>query len=492
MELDRLSVALRARTPWEAMDLGLSMARVWARPLWVGWIATVLLPAAAIWLILWRHPLWALLVCWWLRPVWDHAPLHVVSRALFGGETDLRGTVRAAAAHALRDAPGKLLWRRLAPWRTLVAPVTQLEGLRGAAARRRRSVLGRGLGTHALWLTVLGGLMEAVVAMGIVGAVMMTLPDEPRFALDVLTDQLIDGDAPLWLRLLVPAVSLSAMTLVEPLVVAAGFGLYINRRTLLEGWDVELVFRRLAARLRPVAKAVSALILTVGLAGVAIRPALADPAPDDAAVEAAVEAVLDDPVFGEPRTETRWELRDYDFWDWFQFDRDSEAASSGLPGVGAVLEVALWVLVGALLVGAVLAVVTRFGGDGAGPTGRRVALGALSGAAGAAPPPASPDDPPSLARALWAEGRRDEALAVLYGASVRWLIDEAGVEVPEGATEGEVLRMARRALPPGPLDVFRRLTLAWQQVAYAHRPLGAADFEGLCAAWPQLRAGGVA
>jgi len=490
VELDRLSVALRARSPWEAMDLGLGMARVWARPLWAGWAATVLLPAALIWLLLWRHPLWALAVCWWLRPVWDHAPLHVVSRALFGGETDLRGTVRAAATHALRDAPGKLLWRRLAPWRTLVAPVTQLEGLGGAAARRRRAVLGRGLGTHALWLTLLGGMMEAVVAMGIVGAVMMVLPDEPRFALDVLTDQLIDGDAPLWLRLLVPAVSLSAMTLVEPLVVAAGFGLYINRRTLLEGWDVELVFRRLAARLRPAAKALGALCLVVGLACAAGRPALADAGPDDAVVEAAIEEVLEDPVFGEPRTETRWELRDYDFWDWFRSERDRDPALGGLPGVGVVLEVVLWVLVGALLVGAVLAVVTRFGGADAGPAGRRVALGPLSGAAGAAPLPPTPDDPPTLARALWAEGRRDEALAVLYGASVRWLVDEAGVEVPEGATEGEVLRLARRALPPGPLDVFRRLTLAWQQVAYAHRALGAADFEGLCDAWPVLRAGG--
>ena len=34
----------------------------------------------------------------------------------------------------------------------------------------------------------------------------------------------------------------------EPFYVAAGFGLYLNRRTLLEGWDIEVALRRIAAR----------------------------------------------------------------------------------------------------------------------------------------------------------------------------------------------------------------------------------------------------
>ena len=34
----------------------------------------------------------------------------------------------------------------------------------------------------------------------------------------------------------------------EPFYVAAGFALYLNRRTLLEGWDIELALRRIAER----------------------------------------------------------------------------------------------------------------------------------------------------------------------------------------------------------------------------------------------------
>ncbi len=39
----------------------------------------------------------------------------------------------------------------------------------------------------------------------------------------------------------------------EPVYVACGFSLYLNRRTVLEAWDLELVFRRLRQRLSDVA-----------------------------------------------------------------------------------------------------------------------------------------------------------------------------------------------------------------------------------------------
>ena len=39
------------------------------------------------------------------------------------------------------------------------------------------------------------------------------------------------------------------VTLIEPFYVGAGFALYLNCRTRIEGWDVELAFKRLARRL---------------------------------------------------------------------------------------------------------------------------------------------------------------------------------------------------------------------------------------------------
>jgi hypothetical protein len=58
-----------------------------------------------------------------------------------------------------------------------------------------------------------------------------------------------------------------SVSLVEPIYVAAGFGLYLHRRTQLEAWDVELVFRRLAARARELAAAAAALLAVALLCG---------------------------------------------------------------------------------------------------------------------------------------------------------------------------------------------------------------------------------
>jgi len=42
MELDRIAVIVRPRTPWEAIDLGFAMARAWFVPLWLLWLALAL------------------------------------------------------------------------------------------------------------------------------------------------------------------------------------------------------------------------------------------------------------------------------------------------------------------------------------------------------------------------------------------------------------------------------------------------------------------
>jgi hypothetical protein len=53
------------------------------------------------------------------------------------------------------------------------------------------------------------------------------------------------------------------VTLVEPFYVGAGFALYLNCRTRIEGWDVELAFRRMATRLTSAAAAMVIAVLAV-------------------------------------------------------------------------------------------------------------------------------------------------------------------------------------------------------------------------------------
>ncbi len=192
MELDRLQAVLRRRNPWESMDLGLAMARRWAGPMWAAWTLSVLPAYVLLWLILWDWPLLALAVGWWLRSLWDHAPLHVLSRALFGGGTGLRGSLRASFAQWPRDLLGKLFIRRLLPWRTLVAPVSRSSRRARTGGRRRRGA-GPGPERPRHLVEPAGGAAELAVASGLLGAGLMLLPDEPRFDFDVLLEGLFDG-----------------------------------------------------------------------------------------------------------------------------------------------------------------------------------------------------------------------------------------------------------------------------------------------------------
>src|SRR5206468_3106666 len=62
----------------------------------------------------------------------------------------------------------------------------------------------------------------------------------------------------------------AAVLLLEPFYVAAGFALYLNRRTLLEGWDIEVSLRRLAQRHAAAAMLIVCWALAVGAVAYAI------------------------------------------------------------------------------------------------------------------------------------------------------------------------------------------------------------------------------
>src|SRR5690606_2016873 len=63
---------------------------------------------------------------------------------------------------------------------------------------------------------------------------------------------------PAWAQFVLHAVAWIATSAIEPFYVGAGFGLYLNRRTRIEAWDVEIALRRMRARL---ASASGALLL---------------------------------------------------------------------------------------------------------------------------------------------------------------------------------------------------------------------------------------
>ncbi|HKQ28909.1 MAG TPA: hypothetical protein VJT77_09935, partial [Burkholderiales bacterium] len=293
---------MRRRSPWEATDLGLAMLQRWWRPVYAAH-ATVLVPTTFIVVTLgWAFDaVWlAILALWWLEPLYDRVVLHVLSRAVFGEMTAPGSVLRSWRQWAGGLLSG-LSVHRFDMARSFNLPVRQLEGQRGRDARARRSVLGRRARGHAVWLTLVWLHFEAALLWSAGAMTGLLLPAGLERARGT-DDRFLGGffDVMQAASVSDALVFAAVIFLLEPFYVAAGFGLYLNRRTLLEGWDIEVALRRIAQR-----HAAIALIVLLAWTGYAPQ-AFAE----EQNAKAEIAEVVKAPEFGHYREATRWTARD--------------------------------------------------------------------------------------------------------------------------------------------------------------------------------------
>jgi len=123
-----------------------------------------------------------------------------------------------------------------------------LEGARGRDARERRRALGAPVNGVTVLVTLVCLHFELAIFLGLASLAIVFVPDE--YVQQVLTRAwAVLKESPAWLGLLSNALAWVATSLIEPFYVGAGFGLYLNRRTEVEAWDIELALRRLRDRL---------------------------------------------------------------------------------------------------------------------------------------------------------------------------------------------------------------------------------------------------
>jgi len=510
MRIEQLDVVLRERSHWQAMELGTALVRRRARVVWGTWLMAslpvlVLVNALA----LWRDTGFfaAALVMWWCKPLFERAVLYVLSRDVFGEPVGVTQAVGAQWRWTTQGFWGYLGWRRPSLLRSVCLPVNLLEGAPPAQrAQRRRAVLAGVLGP-VLVLALLCLVFELVLLTGALTAVFLFMP------LELLSDswraawELVSEDTPGWAKAALNVLYWLAASVIGPFHVGAGFGLYLNRRTQMEAWDVELGLRRLRARLLQQSGPLLALLLGVATATPLLLPlplaaqeqqqeqATAEPvtqardaddagqtaaeifgdtAVDTAGFRQAVQRGFEDPLQRPTRTVTRWVPRE-------QATEDEPTASdnplaaqlqplfaalAALIAMGA--EWGLWLLLGVLLL--VLAW-----------TARRWMPWLRWGrkAARSAPPalredsielPATlPPDVATRARALWAGGQPRQALALLYRASVRTVQERTTLALPPGTTEAQALRASRRMPEARDREVFATMVRVWQYAAYGNQ-----------------------
>lgn len=516
MRLDQPRVELRPRSSWEAMELGTALVRTHARAIWLPWLLLTLPVFVVLNAIGWVAGLlpWVPFVMWWLKPVFDRIPLFVLSRSLFGDAPSVRETLAAQRTWAWRAMPAYLTWRRLGPTRALYLPVDLLEG--GTDPGPRRRVIGGSVRGTAFLSTLVCLGFEAALVFGAYALVMLFVPVEllsesARAMWALLTEQ-----PPPWVHVAGNLAAWLATSLIEPFYVGAGFGLYLDRRTQIEGWDIEIAFRRMRRRLQallPLLLVACALGLSMprpALAQTPSAPTTAEEAAKDAAdatrkaakpagtkrkstepptlpmvfpqvqdparFDKAVERAYADPLLSPKRTEKRWERR-----------KPVKPGEPRTPGtfpaifakaIAVIGEYGLWLLA-ALAVGLVLVTHRQWWPwlRGMAPPPRIADTPVASEPH--LSPDALPDDIAAAARQLWQDGRKRRALALLYRASVAGMVARTGAVLVPGATEAECLRAARGLRDQEDRDAFGRMVRVWQYAAYAERLPDDGDFEGL-------------
>ncbi len=516
--MNPLGFVPRPRRPLEALDLGLGLLQAHARPVFAVFFLQVSIVLALVLPFTWRTPAWSLLWLWWLKPWLDRGTLHVLGRRVFGEEAGPLTFLGNLKAIHRRGLWAGLLWRRLSPMRSFLLPTWQLEGLGSKAwAGRVRLLMADGGGTAAL-LTLVGFLFQAFILFGVLGLLQMLVPKGVPLQLWQALDQAFGTP---WFNALFTLLGLLALTATEPFYTAAGFALYLNRRTQLEGWDLEQAFRRLAERVRASLRVVLLLLALGGGTAWAQEapsstPALheleeeeAEEAPKppgpllpQAPARKAVQELLDhDPELRRSQEvkvlkyrptgkEPKWlrSLLDALFGETKQ--KSTELKVREEPAWWEALAAVMKGVLVAGLVSLVLFLVYKFHqkytarGEEVDDFQIPEAVGGLD-----IRPESLPPDVAGEALRRFRQGDPRGALALLYRGALAALVHGFRVEIGASSTEGDCLRSATAVLEEGRFRTFSLLTTTWMTMAYQDLPPTEEVMDRLCTDWRQAFGG---
>lgn len=531
MQLENIAIALRPRSAWEAIDLGYAMVQKWHSPVMKAWLAVYLPVALIVNLACWKLPWIAVVILWWLKPAFDRVVLHVLAGAVFGATPTLKDTLRALKRLWWKNGLfAALTYARFNFARSFTLPVVQLEGSRGSLGRKRRAVLSRegwGVAVMLSWICV---HVEVILLVSFTVLLAMLTPGDTMQ--DFSFKSLFLSEPNRVEQYLSNFLSVLVVSFLEPFYVAAGFAIYLNCRTAIEGWDVELQFKRMAARLTAAANAGAATLRRVAVvlfasaalwAGLPAEqlamaqtappeqveggsckvddavadepeggPADADPnqpgVTPDTGAKAAAKKVLLSKEFGE--YEESWKIV-YVGPDWkTDEDKPKKRNYKWLQGIGEFIGVTMRVLAwvgGGLLVLFLLYVIARhISRNGWGRDRDADAPDVLFGLD--VRPESLPDDIPAEARRLLDAGDVRGAVGLMYRGALVSLIQDGRIDIARGDTELECVMRVRRAYGgdaggAAKTEFFAQMVTIWQRVAYAKRPVGADEVTRLIDGW---------
>ena len=531
MKLESLTLEVRPRTPWESMDVAVRLAVTHWRLLLSSWMITVFPLFLMINIILLEeYPYWAFFIVWLLKPLYDRVPLFVLSRVIFSEKTSWRDVLNAVPAFFKTGVFSSLTLYRLDPSRSFGLPVRQLEGLKGKSRRERMHTLGRAYNNREVLFFILCAHLESLISLGLIGLALMMLPTDMAFQ---SVETIFTGEDPgLLSNILSMVLYFFVMMIVETLYVSGGFVLYLNRRTILEGWDIELVFRKLSKRALLQKQQEGALVQgsllkskvqsilivlfssSLFLAGNGLPqnaqalsqnastayekilpPVSAQKLPPEASSES-IKETMESPAFNRFK-----QVDTLEYTGKKEEQDDLDLTSSWLTdifeSIGKTLaflfEIILWCI--ALILIFLLVKYHQHLQFGFGklfkPKEKSTPIPEILFGLDVREE-SLPDDVAAQAMALYQQKDYRASLALLYRATLAYLVNNYEFTLAKGATEGDCLKWVETRLSSKIESIelekkyFAELTRAWQLTAYAHRFVPEEQMARLCQDWSRF------
>ncbi|NJR43084.1 MAG: hypothetical protein HC767_10925 [Akkermansiaceae bacterium] len=466
-----VTAEIRPRSDWEAVDLGFAMVR---RDFWrclIVWWMAMGIPCVLGGVVLWNYPAVFLILFWWLKPAGSRMVLLQVSRRLFGEQPSWKAIWRELPKAWSRRFGYRFFVARFSPWLPVTLAVEDLEGLRGPAYKQRcKQVVRRGESV-IMWLYLLSELASAWIAIGIFLLIIALTPQGQEGWLQQAIeswDPEIPYQIPVILTRIVAGCAMLSISFVDLFLIGAGFGIYINNRTWLEGWDVELAFKRLAQRLGKVAIILVSLLM--------ICPS------------ARAEEVVKTPtqVITEVKADEAFKV--HKVKEKVPKSSPSKSSTSLPPDLLRALGKIFLVSAIALVVGFIGWLFWKFRHvfmrAGSGVKEERLTSSARVVMGMEISPETLPSDIPSAAWQLWQQGKAQEAMSLLYRGSISRVMELGRLEIQESDTEGDCMRRVEEVGASVFPDYFRGITGTWIRMAYAGISPAEAEMQRLCQQWP--------
>ncbi|WP_077339900.1 hypothetical protein [Pseudocolwellia agarivorans] len=254
MDITKLFFNARQRNAWQVFDLTQLVVKHHFIQLMLI-VVCVYLPIAILFSVIFSVST-ASFIIWWLKPILERPLLDFLAKRSFYQPTSTWSSILSIKKLKVIDIISMLTIRRLSPYRSYLASIEQLELLQGSERKKRKNILlNRNDHKQMFWL-IFCVHIELIIATLLMVVVYNFIPQGVS-----IDDQFFTSGTALYqLELLYSCCYIAAVMLLTPYYVTGGFLGYLNSRIDMEGWDLELTFKGIAARFRQIA-----VVLVIGI-----------------------------------------------------------------------------------------------------------------------------------------------------------------------------------------------------------------------------------